>query len=377
MAGRYEIWLTDDFGTRIRLLDDLLGFSATRTVGAISSFSAQVPVTFDRNLLKPDRIIEVWRAATSGSKLGLWRAYFLRKWMPSGARDGTRNLAIFGRDSLDLLRRRIIAYYTDEAEASKTDFADDMMKEVVTESITDGAAPAPTAGTRVWANLSIEASVSAGPTITKAFSWDKLMTTSGGGVIPSLAKASYEAGTEVFYDIVPASVSSSTISFKFITRTGQLGRDVTGTGLIFSLENGNLESAQLTTDYSAEENYIYAGGKGATNSRDVQQVYDAARYGLSQWNRCEGFADARNQGAANGVREQGRAALARGRPRRLFSAMPLDTFLARFGQHWNFGDKVRAKFEGETFDCIVKSVTLSVDEIAGTENISARLEYEE
>lgn len=376
MAGRYEIWLTDDFGTRIQLLDNLIGFSATRTVGAISSFSAQVPITFDRNLLKPDRIIQVWRAATSGAKLGLWRPYFLRKWQPSVSNDGLRNLTIFGRDSLDLLRRRIVAYYTDEAQSSKVDYADDMMKEVVTESIVDGLTPAPSSGTRVWSNLSIEANVSAGPTITKAFSWDKLMTTSSGGVIPSLAKASYEAGTEVFYDIVPSSVSSSSISFKFITRTGQPGRDVTETGLVFSIENGSLESAQLTVDYTEEENYIYAGGKGATNIRDIQQVYSVARYGLSQWNRCEGFADARNQGSVNGVREQGRAALARGRPRRIFSGSPLDTFLARFGQHWDFGDKVRVKFEGEIFDCIVKSVTLSVDD-KGAENISARLEYEE
>jgi len=373
---RYEIWLTDDFGTRIRLLDDLLGFSATRTVGAIASFSASVPVTFDRNLLKPDRMVQVWRGV-GGAKLGLWRTYFLRKWIPSTSRDGTRNLIIFGRDPLDLLRRRIIAYYTDEAQASKTDFADDMMKEVVTEAIADGAAPAPASGTRVWANLSIEANVSAGPTITKAFSWDKLLTTSGGGVMPSLAKASHEAGTEIFYDIVPSSVTSSSIAFQFITRTGQPGRDVTDTGLVFSIESGSLQSAQLTIDYSEEENYIYAGGKGATNSRDVQQLYAPLRYSLSQWNRCEGFADARNQGAANGVREAGRAKLIRGRPVRSFSGIPVDTFLARFGVHWNFGDKVRAKFEGEYFDCIVKSVTLSVDEMTGTEKISARLEYED
>ena len=35
-----------------------------------------------------------------------------------------------------------MAAFTDEAQSEKTDFADDMMKEIVTEALADGVAPA-------------------------------------------------------------------------------------------------------------------------------------------------------------------------------------------------------------------------------------------
>jgi len=371
-VASYEIWLTSDAGARLAQLDNITGLTASRLVDGLGWLDMGVPASFDDSLLARDRQIQVWRQPTGG-KLGLWRVYFLRRWRfrTEGARQIVR---LEGPDTNDLLRRRIVAAFAGSAQASQTDFADDMMKAVVTQAIADGVAPTPTAGTRVWSNLSIAADVSAGPTITKSFPFEYLLTTSSNGVLPQLARASREAGTEVFFDIVPNVVSSNSITFQFQTSTGQPGQDVSAS-VIFDQQNGNLKEPELDEDYSEEENYIYAGGQGEGADRNIQQVSDSTRYGASIWNRCEGFADARNQTTDNGVREAGRAKLEEGRGRIRFSGQPVDTEGTRFGVHWDFGYQVQARYRNRQFNCIIRAVTILLDE-SGRETIQARLDFE-
>ena len=305
-------------------------------------------------------------------RLKLWRVYFVRRW--TFAKQGANQLTEFGGpDVLDLMRRRIVAAFTGSAQASKTDFADDMMKEVVTESIADGVAPTPTVGTRVWSDLSIAGDLGLGPTISKSFPFDKLLTSSGQGVLSVLAKAAREAGTEVFFDIVPNVVSSNSISFQFQTFTEQPGSDQTSR-VVFE-DGKNMLDPSLEYDYTEEENYIYAAGQGGGSSRNVQQVSDSDRYSLSQWARIEGFADARNQDSDNAVREAGRDVLNAGRPKIRFTAQPLDVRGTRFMRDWDYGDKVKAKFLNIEFDTIIRAVTISVNE-SGQESIGARLDFE-
>jgi len=373
MAGNYEIWMTDDKGVRLAQLDNILWFSATRHISKIATFIGGLPTSFDTDLLKPDRMIQVWRAP-EGGRLSLWRPYFVRKWRFE-TRGGRQTLTVIGVDPNDLLRRRIVAAFSGSAQAAKTDFADDMMKEIITEALADGVAPVPTAGTRAWADLSVQADLGAGPTLEKRFGFGKLLQSSGGGLIASIAKASREAGTEVFFDIVTDAVSSSSIAFQFRTYTGQPGQDVSDR-VVFDQERGNLQGPFLEFDYTAEANYVYAAGRGQGAGRNVQQVYDAGRYNVSQWNRCEAFADARNQDTNNGVREAGRTVLEGGRPRRRFGGTPLDTAGTRYGLDWNFGDRVTARYRGQEFTMIIRTVTISVDD-RGRERISSRLEFED
>jgi hypothetical protein len=373
MAGNSEIWLTTDSGLRIEQLDNYLWLDAGRVVNGIGKFGLGLKPNFDTRLIKPDRMIQVWLAPQGGA-LSLWRVYFIRKWRFATAQDGKESLEIWGPDTNDLLRRRIVVGYAESSYASKSDYADDMMKEVVSESISDTPTPTPTAGTRVWSVLSVASDLSDGPSIGKAFSFGRLLHASGSGVLPDIARAAREAGTEVFFDIVPAVVSSTSITFQFRTYTGQPGQDVTDQ-VVFDQSRGNLKQPYLEYDYEDEVNYVYAGGQGERENRNIQQVYDATRYGLSQWNRCEAFADARDQTTDNGVREKGRALLEEGRPKRRFGGIPVDTKGTRFGKDWDFGYKARARYWSEEFDAIIRAVTVSLDE--NGRKVQSRLDYED
>jgi hypothetical protein len=251
--------------------------------------------------------------------------------------------------------------------------ADDMMKEVVAESLLDTADPLPQFGARAWANLTIQPADSLGPTISKSFSFEKLCTFDGGGVLPILARAAAQAGLEVFFAIQPNVVGSDSINFEFRTFINQPGQDVSST-VIFDQDSGNLLDPELEIDYSREENYIYATGQGVADDRDVQQAWDAARIGQSIWGRSEGEADSRNQDDPDSVLASGQAALWQGQPQIRFTGKPVDTEGTQFANQWDVGDRVTTRFEVIQFQSIIRAATLSVDD-TGRVSVDARLDY--
>lgn len=381
-ARAYELWMTDDYGLRLAdnngrsLLSTALWFRFWRVANGLGGFEMGLPKSFNPSFLTPDKGIQIWRAPKGGA-LSLWRSYLLRWWRFETA-DGLEMLTVKGPDVNDLLRRRIVVGYGGSSYTSKSDFADDMMKELVSESILDTPTPIPAAGTRIWADLSVAADLGDGPSINESFTPfnSQLLTPSGGGALAQVARASREAGVEVFFDVVPDVVSGSAITYEFRTNTGQPGQDLTSLGVLFDQERGNMKNPFLEYDYFNEANYVYGAGQGKGGARNVQQVSDSARYTASQWARCEAGADARNCSTDNCVREKARKIMEEGRPKRRFGAWPQDTVDSRFGIDWSFGDKVRARYSGIEFDAIVKSVVISVDRF-GQEIIQARLDYED
>lgn len=368
MAGSFELWLTSDSGARIAQLSTGLGLSASKIVNGIGQFTWVAPPSFDRTIVKPDQMFQLWYEPFGGVKK-LWNIYFLRRFHYR-----SKGFEFGGPDINGLLWRRIVAAYSGSSQAKKTSMeADDMMKEVVAESLLDTADPAPAFGTRAWVNLTIQADSTLGPVISKAFAFEKLCTFDGGGVLPALRGAAAEAGTEVFFAIQPKVVGSSSITFEFRTFINQPGQDVSDT-VIFDEDSGNLLEPELEIDYSREENYIYATGQGVEETRNVQQVYDTARIGQSIWGRMEGEADSRTQDTSNAVTASGNSALWEGQPKTRFTGKLADTEGTAFVKHWDVGDKVKVKFPPIELTSIVRAATLSVDQ-DGRISVDARVDY--
>jgi hypothetical protein len=364
----YEIWLATDIGQRLMLLDDIVSLEAVRTLGEIGQFSVTLKPDFDTSLIKIDRQIQIWRAP-EGGRLSLFRIYFIRRW-----RDitllGEEHIEVGGPDCNDLLRRRIACYGATEAESDKTDFADDMMKEIVDENLINDTST-PTYGSRDYANLDVQDDFGQGPTLTKSFQWMKLIR-----ICQDIQKAAREAGDETFFDIVPSVVDANQTRYQFRTWTSSAGQwQYLVDRIVFDQERGNLADPWYEEDWTDEENYIYAAGQGVETLRNMQEVYDTDRHNQSWWARCEGFADARHEDEDNGVREEGRAALERGRPYRAFGGRALDTEGTRYGRDWDLGHWATARFRGQEYTCIIRSVHLRVDS-GGRETVDARLEWE-
>lgn len=368
MAGTFELWLTTDTGARIAELSTGLGLSASKVVNGIGEFTWIAPPSFDRTIVKPDQMLQIWYEPFGGVRK-LWNVYFLRRFRYVG-----KGFEFGGCDVNGLLWRRIVAAYSGSSQAQKGPMpADDMMKEVVTESMEDTAQPLPTFGTRAWANLSVQASNSLGPTISKSFAFEKLLTFDGGGVMPILARAAAQEGIETFFAIQPLIVNSSSINFEFRTFINWPGNDVSDT-VIFDQDSGNLLNPELEIGHSREENYLYATGQGTQDNRDVQQVWDATRIGQSIWGRMEGEADSRNQGDPDGVTASGNDKLWDGRPKIRFTGQLADTEGTTFIGHYDVGDLVTVNFPPINFQAIVRAATLSVDD-NGKIGLDARIDF--
>lgn len=368
----HELYLTDDKGHRLTgpngqvVLDDIYGGTFSKVANKVAPCNIQMPIAY-YDLMKLDRMIQYWRQPTGG-RLSLFQVYFIRYWR-ARKRNDSWVLDVIGLDPLDLLRRRRIINYAGSTQTDKTDYADDMMKEIVDEQmVNDASDPAPDWGSRDWPDYSIQPDSSDGPSITMAMAWKNTLD-----ACQSIAEAARSEGTEVFFDVVPI-VTPTGITFEFRTKTGQPGQDVSAK-VVFDEELGNLWDPELIFDAREEENYIYAGGMGQEADRNVQQAYDAARINVSQWNRCEGWAYASFQRVDNGVLQSANSRLDAKRPTKILKGRAVDMTGTRFGLHWNWGDRIKARVLGEEFTTIVRAVTIELDD-RGRERVDPQLEYE-
>lgn len=366
----YKYWLTTQEGQRIypNVLDEYLRVVATKEVNRIGNVEVLLPPIVKPEFFTPDMMIQIWRAP-EGSVLQLWNIYLIRKWRYV-VEGGSEIIVLTGYDGNELLRRRIAAHYTGEAEVSWTNKeADDLMKEVVRDAVADGINPAPEAGTREWPMFTVAPDYGNGPQLTMDFAWKPLLTMSGSGILPKICSAAKAAGTDLYFNVNP--LLGSTELFQFQSYIDKVGRDMTDITR-FDSAFGTLKDPYLEYNYENEANYIYAGGQGQENGREIQQVSDATRYSASAWNRSEAFKDARDQTAANGVREEARELLEDSRPKVVVGGIPVDTPSTKYGVDWKFGDKVTAVHRGVEVEALIKSLVLTDDPIKG-ETIKAKL----
>lgn len=365
----YLVWLTNDRGDWIQLLDPI-EFEYSKVVGAPGFISCTVAYDEELfNTVQVDYQLHIYRAYEGGAST-LYNLYFIRNKSVTDFATNETFMVFRGTDVMELLNRRIVAYAADTAQALKTDNADDMMKEIVSQNLGSGASSDRDLTNN---NFTIEADVSAGPSITKAFAWKNVLST-----LQQIQQTTASEGTETFFGIrinIPDSVQG-TPHLEFFTKTGQLGDDLryqTGEFLGFSKELGNLSFAHYEEDHTGEANYVYAGGQGSGASRTIQEVSDDDRINASIWNRRELFANASGASTAAGVTGAGNERLNEKRPRKMLHADLLDTDETKFQRDWDAGDYVSVRAFNRTFDEIIRVVSVKVEQ-NGAEKISARFE---
>ena len=368
----YELWLTDDTGTRIELLENWqrLEYVITYTPGKAGVIKAEL-TDIDPSWLQPDRLLYLYRRP-EGGRLTLEQAAFLRRWRWEDDGSGELVATLWGIGANELLLRRIVAYYAGSDEAQKTDNADDMAKAVVTENLlTDSDYSGSVTGRAFDSNyLTVQANSSDGPSITKGFSWRKVSR-----VLADIAEASRGNGTALYYRMTPTPEGA----FEFRTHTTRPGLDRRwpdgSNPLLFGVKFGNLSNMSYEVDYTGEENYVYAGGKGDESDRTIATASDTDRINKSAWNRREGFSNASYQ-QSGAVTAAANERLAEHRPRARFRADFLNTPETPYGgiNGWHAGDEVTAVVrDGLHVDCVIEAVHVSVDD-DGAEDVRGRAE---
>lgn len=364
--AQHEIWLARPGGEPLTLLEDYTFLRYSRVVNGMGWFEMRLPHTFDFSLLGLDRLVEIWRRPV-GADLKWQMTGFLRRWGAETFR-GQTHVFLEGPSQNHIIDNRIVAYKGGQSETEKSGLADDVMKELVRENVAPDSGNDPYGRSRVQANFTVAADVSAGPQYDGDFQWQQLPQ-----VLQDISDHAYSQGSPVYWDVVQTSPGN----FQFRTYVNQRGIDRTQEpiALTFGQEFGNLSDPRWEEDWTEERNIIYGGGQDEGQNRVIDPEKDVGRIFRTIWNRREAFQDARGEKTTLGVAKKAFARLVQDRPRRRLSGRLMSVPNSLYDVHWGFGDKVPATAFGFQFEGFVQSVMITL-EGKQREEIDARIEAE-
>lgn len=367
-----EIYLCQPDGTRIECLDYVTEYDYTLIANDTGTFRIKLPAKFNRKNIRLDNIIEIWRGFEPGT-LKCEFTGFIRGWVFSDEA-GVESTELYGYSLMELLKRRIVKDYAGSAQAKMTNEADDMIKAIVKDQLGADTTAARDL-TSVGGGFSIQSDLADGESLTKEFAYKTVLE-----ICQEVADASKQAGTEVYFDIVPVytSVTTGMIAFQLQTFTDQRGNDRTwdsNTPVYVGIDWGNLENGSLEYDYTEEVNYVYALGQGEGVKRETSETSDTARIGLSIWNLREGAKDARQVDIGDTAALAGEANtyLNEKRPKIKFTGDIIETPAFRYARDWWFGDRVTLVYANLEMDAMISKVKVGRGD-DGQETITARIE---
>jgi len=358
--SNYEIRRYDTAGNPLKSLTGFKKLTYIRTENTVGGLELILPMKkYQPGDFANNQLLEIWRTKHGATELMGETAYFTKDPIFS-SKGGEKLIKILALDANWLLTTRIVAYAAASAQAKMTDYADDMMKAIVTDALGGDAIAA-----RQLSDLTIAGDLSDAGSLSKAFSRRNVYD-----VCRELAEAATAAGTYTYFDVVRTAVAK----FAFRTYTGQRGQDHGASSEDVRLvgeQYENFDDIEFGTYHSGEVNYVYAGGQGEEADREIVEVSDADRIADGYpFNRCEGFVDARNCDTTALVTAEGNAGLDAGKPRQVLTGRIVDTPGMQYNIHYGFGDIVSAEAFGFKVDCHIKTTKIVVED---GEDITVRL----
>lgn len=370
--AQYSIYISDPFGIRLGDASSFIRLEYTRVVNDIGSLTLTLPPSFDTRLLRiPDGRIEVWRRLDNGREyLDTEVTWLIKTVMYKLDADG-KTTVIVGADTPNSILRspgRFFNYGINNAQSllftSGNVPADNVIKRIAYYNIGGGAVigdgisivPNDTNPARdISAYVSIAPNLSQGYALQYDGAWRDLLK-----CMQEIAQASTTNGVYLAFDIMAP--TADTLELR--TYVGQRGVDhrfPNGTNpIILSPDMGNLGEVELTHDYRDEVTYAQANDPKVFLQSLLGAATDQNRVGASPFGLRELYI---NSGNANStaVGNIAAAALRNGRPKTIFRGRILDTQDTQYGVHWGWGDYVTAQAFGQSFDCRIDAVHVTVE----------------
>ena len=324
-----------------------------------------LPAGYAGGIISEEFQVEVYRAVGAGSmQLEGETTFFIRRVHPSTNASGIKTIQITAYSALELLTRRIVAYYAGTSYTDKVDIPwDNLAREIMRENYGSLVSDT-TRNLSPW--LTIQTDTNWGPSYTKTMPWREVLL-----VLQEIVQDVRGQGIYCTFDVVRTAPST----FEFRVYLGPRGTDHTASSalpVIVSEERMNLLEPSLDFDWTDERNYIYATGQGQEDQRVLKTAQDDTRIGISPFNRREMNKDARQAELEASVQSEANTALEENRPKRTFTGTISQTDGCIYGVHWKWGDIVTAEYLGYTFDCHVDAVTVAIDP-NGTEIVTGHL----
>jgi hypothetical protein len=354
MSSEYEFWLTDDAGRRLLLLKDIAYASYTRTTVGYGTIQLGIPydafVSKIFTVFQPDWRLDVHRSPASGSSKRRESSFFIRKPRIYDRVDSVRMIEFFGRNPLDILRRQTVVSTT-MANYKKTDKIDDMMKDIVTENFISVPSAAPVG------EFSVDAKVGLGPTTTLSFFGRTVLDVLKDLKADSISK-NYINSTnrKIYFDVVEGAGLSQGFGYVFRTYADLRGANRTS-GMVYSVENGNLKEPSYSEDYLDQITSVRIGDAATVTSPDQF---------LSRWNTIQSYQGASSDTLTDTARAY--QSLHDNGATKSLTATFLNTPgsdrqpRSLYGVDWDLGDLLPVMYAGKNITAEVAIVYVAVDD---------------
>jgi hypothetical protein len=324
-----------------------------------------LPGSFDLNLIGIDFIIEIYRQNGAGAMvLEGDTAFFIRQITLPTNQEGVFSIYVKAFSALELLTRRIVAYFAGTSYTDKVGIPwDNLCREIVNENF--GSAAVETAR-NLSPYLTVETDHSWGISYTKTAAWAVVLDT-----LVEIIQDIRSQGTYCSLDVFRTAAGR----FQFRVFLGPRGVDHsygTTNPVIVSQERKNLLEPTLDYNWMDEKNFIYCTGQGQESDRVLKTASSTERIGISPFNRREYNQDARQAEIEASVQAEANSSLEENRPRLTFTGKISQTEGCLYGINWKWGDIVTAEYKGISFNCHVDAVTVKITN-AGTEVVEGLL----
>ncbi len=366
MPTYYEVWICDAIGNKLDVVDDYISFQYTRSLNQIGTLILTLRGDYDQSLLKLDGRVAIWRTISGKTYLDTETVWLIRKTKKEVNDDGEKFVVVTGVSTNEIIKRRIVDYIsTSGCAVAASAYSDDLMKNIMHWNF---GACSNFSVRNISTYLSVQALCSQGPKISKSFSNKNVLLT-----FQEICQTTMEDGSPVYFDVVSPTVST----MEFRTYRDARGFDHTWTKgvlpVILSNERGNMSS--VFQEYNRLDECTRGIGIGPAEEADRHRYrYNSIRANDSPLNLRE-VAGYTTSESVSDTRAEAWATLREGRPYRVFEGKVADTPACTYGIHWGWGDKVTAELDGESIDCVVETVQVSMSK--GEENIEVTLRVDE
>lgn len=375
----YIIELRDPLGNHLLTLDRFLRLTYSMTTNAVGELQVVLPGDIDSSLLGEDYRIEVWRRMDNQDPyLDGDQQWFIRKVEQTFPARAPSTYIVTAVSALDLLRRRIIAYYSGSSQAFQIGYATATLANLVRDNLVaiDTAVRDPrtggiaqTIGANLDAYLAIAPTTDSAILVGKACARDNLLTT-----CQEVANTSAQDGQYVAFDVI---WNGTILVFQtYLDQRGADRRFPGGTNpILLSPDFGSFADMTFIRDYTKEITVAIAGGPGGASARAIQVDYDPVRVVASPFNRIESLVVGSQSTTDGSLLDAATSAVRSGRPRISFVGRIQQTSGVQYGRDWGWGDYLTASNGDINIDARVDAVTVTFE--SGEETIEAWLRGEQ
>lgn len=352
MMIEHRVSLFDPNNNFVADISNFVDLQYGRAVNEVGSMSITLSRrTYTRPIFELDRdwIIRIYRKNGQQTSLAGQTYWLLTEFETGGGR-----LTIKAEDAMTILNRRLVAYHSDTVyELPPNSFfladvyggAEDGVHTFV------GYNFAYALDTTRNTPLKIQPPTGGGATgyVEVRAEWRKVLDAARECAEKSTADP-YGADYPVYFDML----CSESIDPVFATFVQQRGRNLIGSGLVFSRKNGLLVDPKLQFKFGDYADFAYVGGRGQGPGRLIQSV-PSDNPSRTPYGRTEIWVDARESDkdyeADDFLGNQGRYELKKRGRKAVLTGRVAPAAHARWGKDFDYGDRVEATEEGYSFEC--------------------------